>query len=302
MRSNKEQLDIILQRKQKAEAIRSQRRKLMYTSFSIVICLCALCAAVYASRGTKLFGNKEETATNNYSDVENVLAGDSIEEGDSEFIGSLDNQVNPDASDRYPSESQGFQGDAELDDGSFEEWVEGESAEENSFYNETQDDEIEEDFSEECEEGDNAADVSMPESYREVYTIACSGETSVLQKQLEGYEDNISYLPGRENMGLAMAWMLHIGGKEMYYHTVIQLSEGQTIGDELNGRFVADDMYYCIMSYWQVIQYATNGYKCLFVGRGIGNNENLILSDKEGIEIYCQLYGDMLVAEIATPY
>ena len=98
-------------------------------------------------------------------------------------------------------------------------------------------------------------------------------------------------------MGLAMAWMLHIHGEDYLYHTVIQLDKFS-----LAEHYIGDGMYYFELNYQQVVDYALNGYKCLFVGTGLGNDEEISAFDKEGIEVYCQLYGDGFVAEKQMMY
>ena len=83
--------------------------------------------------------------------------------------------------------------------------------------------------------------------------------------------------------------VVHIHGEDYLYHTVIQLDKFSLAG-------------YYILNYQQVVDYALNGYKCLFVGTGLGNDEEISAFDKEGIEVYCQLYGDGFVAEKQMMY
>ncbi len=309
MRSNKEQLDIILQRKKAAETARAKRRKQMYASLSVVLCLCAVFAVVLVLRS----GNKEEEKAPAFLESdksENVMAGDTNQNSGGSNNNMMDesnkNELITDIPNTSPVDPDDFEGDA------------------NNGYTEDNRDDAESMFEAEEEsmvdaslgvlgeesegeeiEGDEVIiepSYSATGMYPNVFAVNCDEKAAAFQKELAAFEDNISYLEGRENMGLAMAWMLHIKGEDSYYHTVIQFPEGQEFVVDGNGGYVKDGMYYCVMSYYQVLEYASNGYKCLFVGSGLGNDEEMSVADKYGIEVYCQLYGDMLVAETATPY
>ncbi len=313
MRSNKEQLDIILQRKKAAETARAKRRKQIFASLSVVLCLCAVFAVVHVLRS----GNKEEEKTPAFFESdksENVMAGDTNQNsGGDNMTGDSDkNELVTDAPNTSPIAPDDFEGDTDEnvpaeDDNTADNRDEAESmfeAEEESMVD-TSLGVLGEESEGEGIEGDEVIidpSYSATGIYADFFAIDCDEKASAFQKELAAFEDNISYLEGRENMGLAMAWMLHIKGEDSYFHTAIEFPEGQEFVVDGTGGYVKDGMYYCVMSYYQVLEYASNGYKCLFVGSGLGNDEEMSVADKYGIEIFCQLYGDMLVAETATPY
>ncbi|MBE6678652.1 MAG: hypothetical protein E7597_07665 [Ruminococcaceae bacterium] len=311
MRSNKEQLDIILQRKKAEEFARAKRRKQMYSSLCVVLCLCVVFAVALVLRS----GNKDEEKAPTFFESdksENVMAGDTNQNsgGSNNMMDESNrNELVTDTPNTPPIAPDDFEGDADenvpAEDGNT---ANNGDAAESMFEAEASIDDAWSEIGEEQSEDEGEEGTVIEPSYSatgiyaDFFAIDCGEQAAAFQKELAAFEDNISYLEGRENMGLAMAWMLHIKGEDSYFHTAIQFPEGQEFVVDGTGGYFKDGMYYCVLNYWQVIQYATNGCKCLFVGSGLGNDEEMSVDDKHGIETYCQLYGDMLVAEIATPY
>ncbi len=325
MRSDKEQLDIILQRKSTAEALRSKRRKYIGVACAFLVCVTAF--AVFMLKPDILGVKKEEKAVetiNPNGKYEGALDEDNVLMGDDNTENEPQKPVGDHAGDNIlnDEEKQEVVGDKEhtdfsageellspptstqtpdLDDTDVDERFDSDQEQEDEGTGLAGDDN-------QCEPGDEAEVPESPdgESFSDVFAIDSDSVRDAFINELEIIENNVAYLPGRENMGIAMAWMLHIGGDDRLYNTVLQLSEEQLVefsdDQALGGRYIEENLYFCLLSYDQVIGYASEGYKCLFVGRGLGNDEEISTRDKAGIECFCQLYGDLFVFEKAVMY
>lgn len=59
----------------------------------------------------------------------------------------------------------------------------------------------------------------------------------------------------------------------------------------------ADSEYYHLLTAEQILALADNGAMCFYIGSGEGAYENINWDTREGIDTFCELYGDMYVAE-----
>lgn len=116
------------------------------------------------------------------------------------------------------------------------------------------------------------------------------------------------------HIGSALVWQIEKNAEnnEVFYHVVIQndmLDEiSKDVIDRINvennlnlnidkwvvlhGWQESDILYYYIFTEEEIKALAANGLWCKYVGNGDGYFENIDFGTDEGIDVFCELYGD----------
>lgn len=64
----------------------------------------------------------------------------------------------------------------------------------------------------------------------------------------------------------------------------------------IDGKISLTGKYYHLLTAEQIVAIADGGAKCCYVGSGEGDHKNINWDTVEGINVYCELYGDMYIA------
>lgn len=75
---------------------------------------------------------------------------------------------------------------------------------------------------------------------------------------------------------------------------IISVDEASSVN--ISGEISTTDKYYYLLTAEQIIALADSGAKCYYVGSGKGDYKNMNWDTVEGVNAYCELHGDMYIA------
>lgn len=289
MRSDSEQLAVILSRKEAVERKRRKNRRLLASACAFFVVLSAT-VAIYASTQTDRYG-KDFEASSAPAVREDI------------YDAALDADVEGALSCVYPEsaiviENSGDEcGDADI-------FV--------AFDSEISDNISESvSFSSEC---DNlASDVSFAVLYESIVRIGADGIYERVCADLLASVDNMSDKDESINaVGNALKCMMDIYGESRYYQTVIRiegadglesykavLPDGSRLKENADAWKQLDNgAFYYAFSQDDILMLAESGITCSYVGAGdIELPEDFAVYTEADIELFCEAYGDLYVNE-----
>lgn len=315
MRSDNEQLKVILERAKRAKAAENRRRVYLYSALMCVLCVivAVAVAVVLSSPIDKPIPDDDAVLNGGNLDISSESAESGNDTAESDEKTSSESDVSMENyGEKYITlmlseySSAGIKPDgehlSEEDD-----TLAGEDAPASPNWSEYPDEE----GSDEVLLSGTSSTVAGDEIYSTLYYRFDMAETYEDLDRL-WVEDGNSPPSYVSNLGNAMKWMLYYGDAS-WYHTVLYLEGAENANQYLDilresgancgssnyritqcKSFVQDGKYmlYCVLSAEAVRIFAENGVRCSYVGDEDGFVNFEILESADDIKSFCQIYGD----------
>ncbi len=133
-----------------------------------------------------------------------------------------------------------------------------------------------------------AADIYRPEGFNDNIGSALALKMSIVDDV--NYEFSvIVHIPDKTNLEQVL--------NEANKSVSIAINFADATSVSISGTISATDKYYYLLTAEQIIALADNGAKCYYVGSGEGDYKYMNWDTVEGIDAYCELHGDMYIAD-----